>query len=316
MNKYNQQIDIMKGIAILLVVVGHLVQFSFIGGGREHPLYLWIYKYHMNVFFFCSGCLFFGLNMENGYKSGITIIKKKITRLLLPYLIWTVIKLCIDDKSYDMDVLLDYIVFRPRFGLWFLKDILIYSIIVTILFISFSFASIKYRRKTVIISIFTCMLFLVYIRQWHFFYFLLGILFVQNIVIPNIITNRWIIKLASLIFLCSLLNSHIPNFIVSIAAIVFFYNVGRTAPMPNIMTKSIVLFGKHSMPIFLVHFLIVHNIQLICSIHPFVLFSYSMAISVAISFFCIAIYKISYLGIIPMLLWGEKIRHKDCLNKS
>ena len=32
-SKYNQQIDIMKGLAILLVVAGHIIQFSVVGGG-------------------------------------------------------------------------------------------------------------------------------------------------------------------------------------------------------------------------------------------------------------------------------------------
>ena len=69
MKEYYEQIDIMKGLAILLVVAGHFIQFSLLedsGGGILNPVYKWIYKYHMNVFFFCSGFVFNGLDMEQG----------------------------------------------------------------------------------------------------------------------------------------------------------------------------------------------------------------------------------------------------------
>lgn len=54
---YFPHIDVFKGIIILLVIVGHIVQNSLLGGGRDHPLYIWIYLFHMPAFFFCSGFL-------------------------------------------------------------------------------------------------------------------------------------------------------------------------------------------------------------------------------------------------------------------
>ena len=48
-------IDAMRGLAILTVVIGHLVQRN-IGGGTSHPLFDLIYSFHMPLFFFICGC--------------------------------------------------------------------------------------------------------------------------------------------------------------------------------------------------------------------------------------------------------------------
>ena len=39
-SKYNQQIDIMKGLAILLVVAGHIIQDSVVGGAISSDLFM------------------------------------------------------------------------------------------------------------------------------------------------------------------------------------------------------------------------------------------------------------------------------------
>lgn len=48
-SKYNQQIDIMKGLAILLVVAGHIIQFSVVGGVH---LILLIYGFISSIWTF------------------------------------------------------------------------------------------------------------------------------------------------------------------------------------------------------------------------------------------------------------------------
>lgn len=50
MSKYYYHIDVLKGIGIILVVLGHL----------NPGIYLetWIYSFHMFLFFFLSGHIF------------------------------------------------------------------------------------------------------------------------------------------------------------------------------------------------------------------------------------------------------------------
>lgn len=76
----NKRIDILKGIAIVLVVMGH----SGISCAR------FIYLFHMALFFIVSGQLY-----KFSHEEGITGIKdfvvRKIKRLWVPYFIFTVI---------------------------------------------------------------------------------------------------------------------------------------------------------------------------------------------------------------------------------
>lgn len=46
----NQRIDVIRGMAIMLVVLGH--------SGVSEPLFQWIYSFHMPLFFFVSGIFF------------------------------------------------------------------------------------------------------------------------------------------------------------------------------------------------------------------------------------------------------------------
>lgn len=262
----------------------------------------------MDIFFFCSGCLLKGLDMENGIRSGFEIFHKKVIRLIIPYIIWTFIIFCADNKPFVLDNLLEYFIYRPKYGLWFLQDMMLYCLFVIGAFIVFRYIPEKFRRLVEIFSIVAIMIMTAYLGRSHLFFFLLGILFVRNFYILDIITKKWISHIASIILLASILINEIPSMIVGFSSIVVMYNIGRHYSLPKIMTDAIVLFGKYSMPIFLVHFFIVQNIQISLSTHPFALFAITILIAILISYFCIALYKLSLVGALPTLLWGEKIK--------
>ena len=66
--------DIMKGIGIILVLMGHIQRIESLGN--------WIYAFHMPLFFFISGMFFH--NRSN-------FIKRKAKSLLIPYLSFAII---------------------------------------------------------------------------------------------------------------------------------------------------------------------------------------------------------------------------------
>lgn len=85
MKKRNVDIDIGKGIAIILVVVGHIIQhgshnnFDYL----EHDLFKVIYSFHMPLFIFLSG-----------FVSAIGVKKQKLNGLILKkFKIWPIVKL-------------------------------------------------------------------------------------------------------------------------------------------------------------------------------------------------------------------------------
>lgn len=53
MNNRIQYIDRLKGLAILLVVIGHLM--AFCSAGERNPIYEVVCSFHMPLFMFLSG---------------------------------------------------------------------------------------------------------------------------------------------------------------------------------------------------------------------------------------------------------------------
>lgn len=64
-------LDICKGIGIILVILGHVYS-------DAHPVKIWIYSFHMPLFFFVSGYL-------KGQFKKKTTFKEKIIALIIPY---------------------------------------------------------------------------------------------------------------------------------------------------------------------------------------------------------------------------------------
>ncbi len=76
-NRIND-LDIMKGIGIMLIVLGHLEPGTY--------LMRFIYSFHLFLFFACSG--YVGKRYEK--RSFLTIIVQNLKRLAMPYFIWSI----------------------------------------------------------------------------------------------------------------------------------------------------------------------------------------------------------------------------------
>ncbi len=84
-NKKYRFLDIARGIAIILMVLGHCVQWN-----RCNKVYNFIYLFHMAVFMFISGFLFKNRSFNN-LKDLIDFLKRKIKKLYLFYLKYEVL---------------------------------------------------------------------------------------------------------------------------------------------------------------------------------------------------------------------------------
>ncbi|OUO58208.1 acyltransferase family protein [Olsenella sp. An270] len=85
-------LDIMKALCILLVVWGHLLETSF-----DHT-FVWnlIYMCHMPCFFLISGYLMYGAMGRHG--PGL-LIKKRVSGLLTPFVIWSLLAVAANTVS-------------------------------------------------------------------------------------------------------------------------------------------------------------------------------------------------------------------------
>lgn len=110
-------LDVLKGVAICLVVFGHAIQ-SASPDFDANPIFRLIYSFHMPLFIFLSGAVASyskrPLNMD--------YIKNKLSTLLLPFFAWAVVGYFLTN-SHNTRSILSHIwraVTLPDTGLWFL----------------------------------------------------------------------------------------------------------------------------------------------------------------------------------------------------
>lgn len=126
--KRYQWVDALKFLAIFAIFLGHL-------GTKSGKLYLFVYSYHVPLFFFISG--FFALkDME---KSLWEYTIKKFQQLIIPYICFSVISVVFYGLLRNMEirqilgVIVDYMLgIRNTLisgGLWFLPCLFIVSIL-------------------------------------------------------------------------------------------------------------------------------------------------------------------------------------------
>ncbi len=86
--------DILKGMAILLVILGHCIQFgsgsAYEAGAffQSNPLFIWIYSFHMPLFMILAG--YFTAGSLQRY-TGTECIVRRIRSLVIPILAWSVV---------------------------------------------------------------------------------------------------------------------------------------------------------------------------------------------------------------------------------
>lgn len=112
-------LDSIKGLLIILVIIGHAIQFS-LPDYELNFVFRFIYSFHMPLFFFVSGFL------ANRGKFNSNVIAKRAYQLLIPFVVWALITPFIYNGSFDINRTLQTLIYPDR-GLWFLYNLFIYS---------------------------------------------------------------------------------------------------------------------------------------------------------------------------------------------
>jgi fucose 4-O-acetylase-like acetyltransferase len=176
----NTFLDMLKGITITLVVLGHTIQYItdpvyFYG----NPVFIAIYSFHMPLFMAISGYLFY----HSLQKPVIEILTKKINHLIVPLLIWTLIEVVCrlvfqsQNAVGPMAFIHKYLSAIPR-TFWFIWVLFICTLIATFMF--------KYLNKWYWHLLFFLMLFALpdFVSMNHiknmYPYFIAGILFKKH----------------------------------------------------------------------------------------------------------------------------------------
>ncbi|MCU6184377.1 acyltransferase family protein [Citrobacter cronae] len=100
-SKRNQGIDLLKGIAIILVVWGHSIQYLKKDGISffDNYLFITIYSFHMPLFMMISGYLFY-YSLSKYSTTDIIIIKFK--QLIIPMFAWIILNSIINSEPLNL----------------------------------------------------------------------------------------------------------------------------------------------------------------------------------------------------------------------
>lgn len=134
----NQYLDVVRGIAIILVIIGHCIQYGYnsdyyvSAGYFNNILFKTIYSFHMPMFAVCSGYLFYFTISRKGV---INLLKNRIIGLGFPIITVGVISFCLkfSKENYSLKGDVSLFFYSCLGSLWFVLALLYCSLIFILL---------------------------------------------------------------------------------------------------------------------------------------------------------------------------------------
>lgn len=146
-------LDNVKGFLILLVVLGHCIQFTT-AGFDQVLLFRIIYSFHMPLFMWVSGYVNY-----REYNGGLGILKRRAIQLALPFLSWTLLNAFFaQNPHYIIDVFFD-----PTMSVWFVWDLFLIICFSTII----NYFSTKYGKSEIRCTIVAFLIVAAIIKGFH-----------------------------------------------------------------------------------------------------------------------------------------------------
>lgn len=235
--------DAIKGVGILLVVMGHVIQGS-VNDFDSNIFFRFIYSFHMPLFMYISGVI-----VPLGRKIDLCWLKRKFSQLVIPFVVWIFVPfLLAETKDWDgLYLQIINVIKSPDYGYWFLWILFLNCVCLYINVITCEIFKIK--REYFIILVEILFLFLIgkiipylglSMLAYHSVYYFAGYLLSKYSVVENI-KNRKILVCISVLtwmFFASmwfrtqppdfvhLLQTWIPKSFVSIIDLGYDYIVG------------------------------------------------------------------------------------------
>ena len=267
-NIYLKEIDVLKGIGIILVVIGHSFPDASAASGISNvfarTIYNIIYSFHMPAFIFASGLVSYKFSIS--FNDKINAIKKKFDRLIIPYLIWAIIYIPFriilakySSQKFVVNRLWQvFIGNNPYSGLWFLYSLFFISV----LHIIFIDNKNKLIKAFIISAIFALTNDFIEYKEpikWIFaysIYFYLGIIFRQhyskfyNVFIKKqVLIKIFVIFAASFVTKIILSKFEIESFILipAVLGTILLYSISLQLKNNNFFR----MIGSYSMDIYI-----------------------------------------------------------------
>lgn len=314
-----ESIDRMKGIAILLVIVGHIIQFNNVDGGLNNKLFGIIYSFHMPLFFILSGYVASQVwNEIVNLSSYLSFLWKKGYTLILPLLTWTLlVEKFFFTSNFEFFNLDDVFNALLHPGLWFLQ--MLFQI--QVLFGLFCLLNHYFNKKSLIYIdvIIAILVFIIpvngylFINESHFmslvlymFFFFTGSFTSKCHYLEKIIMKERVYTLSLVLFL--LLTAHwsingnkiddLLKVIISILVFIVLKHLTQEVRWIKIIDSQFQLLGKESLAIYVMQFYLTIKI-------PF--FNEMIGSNLFVQFILIAVvsFPVAYIGILTHLIFEK-----------
>lgn len=262
-------IDNIKGLAILLVVMGHVISTWFddfaalLDNDPDGQLLVWklIYSFHMPLFMFCSGLFQPSMDNESSLKDVWDVVLRRFRVLVVPY--------------FASGLLLWFVSGRPQFY-WFL--LVLFEFVVVTLLISFAASRFpKWNRHIELVMLFAvCLLMRLvtkYGAAWEhlplldighlsiFRYFAAGYLVMRYDLLDKLMSKLGY-AIAVVVYVLLLVASMtglfkiplIQNVLMAFAAIYTVFYMFRSFPDSSSKPFKVLEFmGRHTLEIYILH---------------------------------------------------------------
>lgn len=324
-------IDYMRGLAMILVVVGHLIQCH--GFSLNNPVFEFIYSFHMPFFFAVSGYIAEKLVKIEVLKQYLSFLKKKTISLILPLFVWPlIVNRFFLVERWNVVTYEDIWQVAVSPNLWFLKMLFVImciygifnwctnslkingiwkDIVSFILVVLLTFAAVFIKIEGINLILFS-------------YAFYLGVIISRYKSIEELCSNKFV----NAIFIClfMILSTHwnfagdyiddLYKIIVSTSAFIVLLNVFKRGQFNINVKKGLQQIGVNSLAIYIIHghfcklVISTCNIENLLGVPPVILFFIGLIIAIPICYICIGIAKVIETNdIMAFLLLGKRIRH-------
>lgn len=331
-------VDQLKGVAIFLVVIGHLIQYNTIEG-TDNKIFNFIYSFHMPLFMFLSGFIAYHTIKIKIFEKYGHFLAKKARTLLIPFFSWPLlVDALFFRKASEFDFIgqTQQLLNDPRTGLWFLW----YLFFLTIIYSLFVGISARLNAKDIffydLLLCFTILIFVVSLRMTsityidsflqYYLYFFLGVFFSKYIWIQRIVENNNISSVLVIAFLLtigfySFVDAHndpvnmIIKLLCAITGTFTFYNIATKIEWGDSIDKFVSGCGTSSLAIYATHSNFVHILSNFAPLPPMsitMLIILCIPTALIIILICRLIQRVVVLfPILNFLLYGGSLKNKS-----
>jgi fucose 4-O-acetylase-like acetyltransferase len=333
MKKRLLYIDRLRGINILLMVMGHSLMFNLLKP-EQNKVFVWGTTFRMALFMFLSGYIANKTITSKIFDNYGLFVLKKMRTLLIPFFCWPLLinnfflteknDFNLIDKCYEM-------IKYPTDSFWFLWFLFFITIIFTAFLYITNFIKIKYKLF-LDLSVSAILLILLlpihylgsiyYIDYFIFncFFFFFGVIISRHMILQKFILHNLVFTAALILFLCvagrylylgkSTLNLFF-KLIAAVSGILVFYFINYKITWHQIVDRYLMYWGRNSIVIYTTHFAIIYILPrqyLLPQLNVALSLVISLIISIIVMFLCLCIYDVIKLSpILNLVFYGHKI---------